>query len=131
MHHVECADACPDLGFHDFALSLPDNDKVKTPLTAANQLKRCLEMLASPPEVNGDTFTPPQVAERLGKSRDTVLDWIRSNQLIASNLATPGKRPRWVITKDNLDAFLKNRQPDLMSEKQRRRRETEDVIEFF
>ncbi len=128
---AEAKQHCYALGWNDFALSLPDSEKVKTPLTAANQLRRCLDMLAAPPGVNGETLSPPAVAKLLRVSSDTVLDWIKKRELPASNLAQRGKRPRWAVKKDDLQRFLKNRQPDPLPEKPRRRREPDDVIEFF
>ena len=117
------------LGLHDFALSLPDNELGKTPLTAANQLRRCLAALEAPP--CPDTITPPELAGILGVSADTVLEWIRSSELKASNLNKPGKRPRYVIAKDDLNEFLKRRQPEPKPTKRRKRQPKDDVMEFF
>ncbi len=107
-----------DVGLHDLALSLPDSEKVKTPLTAANQLRRCLQAIEMPP-ADRDTLTPPEIAKRLKKSPDTVLAWIRSGQLKASNLSN-GRKARWVITPSDLQAFLKSKQPDKAAPRQRR-----------
>ena len=54
---------------------------------------------------------PGDVAKQLKASIHTVLDWIRTNQLKASNLAT-GSRPRYVIQRVDLDRFLASRQPE-------------------
>jgi len=61
-------------------------------------------------------MTPPQVAKQLGADPAAVINWIRSGQLKASNLAT-GHRRRLVIQPADLDAFLKARQPDLRKRK--------------
>jgi excisionase family DNA binding protein len=128
---AEAKHYCYALGFHDFALSLPDAEKVKTPLTAANQLRRCLAMLDSPPAVpDSDVLDPPDVASLLGCSPDTVRDWIRSGQLRASNVAN-GNRPRWKIQRSDLETFLQTRQPDPAPPQRERRRNSGEVIEFF
>ena len=57
-----------------------------------------------------DTLTPPQVARELSVSPDTVLGWIRTGQLKASQLGT--NRRRYVITRLELDRFLERRQPE-------------------
>lgn len=59
-----------------------------------------------------DTLNPPQIAKLLAVSHDTVLGWIRSRQLTAANLGQHGKRPKWIVKKDDLDRFLKGRQPE-------------------
>jgi excisionase family DNA binding protein len=66
------------------------------------------------------TLTPPQIAKQLRVSHDKVLDWIRRGELKASNLATGG-RPRYVVTPDELAAFLKRREPQQPSPRARRR----------
>ena len=71
-------------------------------------IDRLLECLNAIPA--SDFLTPPQVAEQLGTSPETVIGWIKSGQLNAANLAT-GDRPRYVITPDDLAEFLKSRQP--------------------
>lgn len=55
-------------------------------------------------------LTPPEIAEQIGVAPETVIAWIRSGQLKASNLAT-GRRPRYVVKPEHLDAFLALRQP--------------------
>ncbi len=55
-----------------------------------------------------EVMTPPQVAELLGVSPETVISWIRSKMLKASNLAT-GHRPSYRVTRDSLDDFLDSR----------------------
>lgn len=55
-----------------------------------------------------EIMTPPQVAELLGVSPETVISWIRSKMLKASNLAT-GPRPSYRVTRAALDDFLDSR----------------------
>ncbi len=57
-----------------------------------------------------DTLNPRDVAKKLSVSPATVIEWIRSGQLKAANIAT-GPRPRFVIKPDDLTTFLDNRQP--------------------
>jgi len=122
---------CYALGWHDFALSLPDSETVKTPLTAANQLRRCLTMLDTPPAVpDTDVLDPPAVARLLECSPDTVRDWIRSGQLRASNVAS-GNRPRWKIQRSDLETFLQTRHANPAPAPCERRRNNGGVIEFF
>jgi excisionase family DNA binding protein len=92
-------------------------------------LSECLASCVSDPP--RDTLTVPQIASQLKVSRDTVRNWIASGKLQAANLNRPGTRPRWVVKRDDLDAFLKKRQPDPQPAKARRRREQDDVIGFF
>jgi hypothetical protein len=48
-----------------------------------------------------------------------VLAWIRSGELKASNLSK-GSRPRYRVTPDDLAAFLKSRQPEPPTPRQRK-----------
>lgn len=61
---------------------------------------------------------PADVAKLLRVSVNTVLEWIDTNQMKASNLAT-GSRPRYVIQRADLDRFLQSRQPDPPSRRRR------------
>ena len=65
---------------------------------------------AERPSTRTSPYTVADVARQLHTSPDTVRGWIKSGQLAAANLAT-GSRPRYVITKADLDAFLKSRRP--------------------
>lgn len=53
-------------------------------------------------------LTPTAVAERVGVSRVTVLAWIRSGELPATNIAADpqGERPRWGVLPSDLEEFL-------------------------
>jgi hypothetical protein len=87
------------------------------PIEVRRYLAECITATTPAPEPSPDKLlTPPQVAEQLGSDPATVISWIRSGQLKASNLAT-GPRPRFVIQPADLDAFLKARQPDLRKRK--------------
>lgn len=67
--------------------------------------------------------TPPQVAAQLGVDVNKILGFIRSGELVASNLAEKlGGRPRYKIDPAELADFLRRRQVQPKEEKQRRRR---------
>lgn len=82
---------------------------VTTPQECAGVLVDCLAAL--PEDEQTDTLSTKDVAKILSVSRETVLGWINSQQLKASNIAS-GNRPRWIISREALDSFLKNRQPE-------------------
>ena len=75
---------------------------------------------AERPSTRTSPYTVADVARQLHTSPDTVRGWIKSGQLAAANLAT-GSRPRYVITKADLDAFLKSRRPQPTIKRQCRR----------
>lgn len=61
-----------------------------------------------------DFLTPPQLAERLGCRPETVIGWIRSGELPASDLARRGSsRPRYRIRLEDADDFLRRRRPHM------------------
>lgn len=75
-------------------------------------------------------LTPPRVAKQLGVDPATVIAWIRSGQLKASNIGQGDQRPRYRIQPSELESFLRKRQPETQTRKQRAKREP-DVIQFF
>jgi hypothetical protein len=99
--------------FFDWLCVVGDANAAAT-LTAA-QL-RTSEHPAADSEV---PMNPGDVAELLHVSPHTVLGWIRTTQLKASNIAT-GMRPRYVIQRTDLDRFLASRQPELPMRRRRR-----------
>jgi len=58
-----------------------------------------------------DTYsTPPEIAKRLRIRPDKVLGWIKSGELAAFDVSeTVGGRPRWRISQQDLDDFLRRR----------------------
>jgi hypothetical protein len=77
-------------------------------------------------------LSPPQVATQLGVDPATVIGWIRSGQLKASNVGKGGRRPRYRVQQNDLDAFMRKRQPvEKPAARQLRRKHQDDVIEFF
>lgn len=56
-------------------------------------------------------LTPKDIAGTLGTKHDTVLGWIRSKQLVASDIGNgSGKRPTYRISEDEFLAFMKRRE---------------------
>ncbi|WP_197529127.1 helix-turn-helix domain-containing protein [Aeoliella mucimassa] len=82
---------------------------VETAADCAAVLVDCLASLPSDGPADPDTLSPSDVARILGVDADTVRGWIRNNELRAANIAN-GNRPRWIITRQELDSFLANRQ---------------------
>ncbi len=76
--------------------------------------------------------TPPAFAEELGVSVDRVRGWIASGQLPAVNVSDSTKRPRWRISQEGEEAFLRNRSNQaIVAATAKRRRRQSDVIEFL
>ena len=78
------------------------------PWIARKVLATCL---AAIPATSRTVLTPPQVAEQLGVSRETVLGWIRAGQLRAANVGKRS-RPRFKIDPDALAEFQAKRAPE-------------------
>ncbi len=79
-------------------------------------------------------FTPPQLAEEFGVDADKILGWIRSGQLIAINMvATTGGRPRYRISAEEAEAFLKRRgsAPPPQSSPRTKPPKDDDTIKFY
>jgi hypothetical protein len=60
----------------------------------------------------GMPLTPPDVGKFLGVAPETVIGWIRSGFLVASNVAT-GARPSYRIKPADLDSFLDSRRVEV------------------
>ena len=71
-------------------------------------------------------LTPPEVAEILRVSHQKVLGWIHKAELRAVNVGN-GVRPRYRVSREDLDSFLKIRevQPPVPRPKRRRQRQPE------
>ena len=75
-------------------------------------------------------LTPPQYAARLGVHPDKVVAFIRSGQLAAVDLATPGStRPRYRISPQAIEEFERRRSAAPLPKPIRRRRPV--AIESF
>jgi hypothetical protein len=67
--------------------------------------------------------TPPELGRRLGVDANKILHWIASGQLEAANFASkPNGRPRWKVSAQALDEFLKRRAAKVPPKRQRRPR---------
>ena len=60
-------------------------------------------------EQDGALLTPGEVAERLGKSRDTVYRWISRGLIEAVDLSGGAHVPRWHVSQRALEKFLAER----------------------
>lgn len=77
-------------------------------------------------------LTPPEAAKLLRVDPATVICWIRSGELLASNLASrSARRPRYRISRQALDDFLAGRQVQVRPKIIRRKRNDARVIKFF
>jgi excisionase family DNA binding protein len=77
-------------------------------------------------------FSVRNAAEELGVCQHTILQFIRSGELRAVNVARPGaKKPRWRIPQAALDLFLLVRTATPPPPTGRRRKRPPDVIEFY
>jgi excisionase family DNA binding protein len=79
-------------------------------------------------------LTPPQIAERLAVSEDTVLRWLANNELRGFRIGQKpnSKRPRWRVSEVDLLAFLERRSNGPRIEPQRRRRRaTAAGVDYF
>ena len=78
-------------------------------------------------------WTPPELAREWGVSPEKILNWIRSGELAATNIAasTTG-RPRYRIDAEAITAFKLKRTPESPTPVVRRKRSPpSDVIQFF
>jgi excisionase family DNA binding protein len=79
------------------------------------------------------TYSVKQIRERLKVSDPTVLAWIASGELVAINVSRKrGRKPRWRITEESLQAFelLRASAPQPPRTK-RRSRKPADVVKFY
>ncbi len=77
---------------------------------------------------------PSAVAELLGVRIGSVLAWIRSGELRATNCAErPGGRPRWRVSQEAIDLFLAKRsaRPDSRPASARRSRGPVAEVQYF
>ncbi len=93
---------------HAVSLGLAEAAKVAS-VPSDSHVIPLLQMLQTLPE-SRTVLTPPQVAEQLGVAPETVVTWIKNGELKAANLAT-SSRPRYAVTPEDVQDFLKKRQP--------------------
>lgn len=83
-----------------------------------------------------NSLTPPDIAQEYGVNVSKVLQWIRSGELRAANLAARvGGRPRYRISAADLQAFIDARSAAAVStpRQARRRRNAKpaDFVRYF
>jgi hypothetical protein len=77
-------------------------------------------------------FRPPELARRWGVSDDKVIRFIKSGELEAIDLSTErNKRPRYAVSREAVESFELRRQVSPAPKPQRRKRQSQDVVEFF
>lgn len=80
---------------------------------------------------NSKTHMKPQeIADSLGVGVDTVLRWINSEILKASNIAMTRNRPRWRVSKDDLQAFLDARSNQVTATKAATKRPSKPTRQY-
>lgn len=78
-------------------------------------------------------FTPPQLAKRFGVNCTKIIGWIERGELIALNVAenAKGKRPRWRISQEAVEAFERKRSTSpAAAPLPRRRRKAGAAVEY-
>jgi len=81
------------------------------PIEVKRYLAECIDATAEP-ERERTTLSPPEVAQQLGVTPETVIGWIKSGALKATNVGKGKARPRYRIQRTNIDLFLQSRQPE-------------------
>ena len=76
-------------------------------------------------------FTPPQLGDLLGIGHNKVLDFIHSGELRATDLSAKRGRPRWRISRRDLESFLATRVTTPVPKPARRPRKNNPAIEFY
>jgi transposase len=78
------------------------------------------------------TFSVREIRERYAVGEHTVLAWIRRGELRAIDVSRKrGGRPKWRVTQEALDAFEALRTPTPVPPRSKRRKRSEDVIDFY
>ena len=77
-------------------------------------------------------LTPPEVGEILGVGHNKILDWVHAGELRAVDLSTSrGKRPRWRISRHDLESFLARRSATPPPTTRRQRQPSQRVTQFY
>ena len=78
------------------------------------------------------SYSIKAIEDLYGVSQMTVLAWIHTGQLAATNVARkPGGRPRWRISEAALEAFELRRMSATPAPRAARRRKPAEVIQFY
>lgn len=75
--------------------------------------------------------TPPQLAEALAVSPETIINWIRSGELAAVNVGSGAKRPRYRIPPEAVEAWQRRRAVVPPPKPARRKRQATSYTKFF
>lgn len=90
-------------------------------------------MPSNPPRQHCIKLSPPQLAAEWGIDPEKIITWIRNGELRATNVATriDGKRPRWLIDRDDIAAFEAARSSKPTPKPRRRKRQHDIDGETF
>jgi excisionase family DNA binding protein len=78
------------------------------------------------------SFKPSEAAEIMSVSVETALDMIHRKQLAAFSVSPPGsKRPRYRITEDTLEAFMRSAAQQPLVTPARRRKPRKHRVKFY
>jgi excisionase family DNA binding protein len=84
-----------------------------TPAASRLQARRYLAEAIATTAIEPDgPLTANDVAEQLGVTSETVIEWIKAGQLKGANVGKGMQRGRYRILPSDLDAFLRSRQPE-------------------
>jgi excisionase family DNA binding protein len=76
--------------------------------------------------------TPPQAAALVGVSHSKITGWIATGELVAIDLSTGrNARPRWHISREELDAFLARRSSKPAPRLPPRRKADPSVTQYY
>ena len=77
-------------------------------------------------------LSPNQIAALGGFARESVVNWIKSGELVGYNFAAPGKQPRYLVDVADWEAFKLRRRVVAPPKRTRRAaRRDPGVIEFY
>jgi len=76
-------------------------------------------------------LTPPAIGRELQVKPARVIGWIRNGELPAVNVGDGSLRPRWRVSRVDLETFLRRRLAQAPMQTAGRRRKSTQVIEFF
>ena len=74
---------------------------------------------------------PREIARQLGISPEKVVGWIRSGQLMATNVGDGAMRPRFRVSPEALERFLAARSTAPAPRAVRRQKRRTDVHEWY
>lgn len=90
-------------------MSIESNYHRYLALTGSPEAAATLVLAAAQSAPSG-VLSPPEIAKRLGCRASSVIGWIKSGQLKASNLSS-SNRPRYRVQAEALADFLEKQEP--------------------